>query len=169
MAWGGQGDKPKKVKWEMLTDKPKKSKLKWEILAIAIIIVIIIIVGSIPITTNIISKGTVVNVAAGECHIVEIKVPKKLSVNLKASFDSSNGITAYIVTLKQFSEDIESNSWNYYTYTSGHLIDGSVSGNINNGTWEVVFYNSNIITSTTLTINSLTTTYDLYQCFPGNN
>ena len=136
--------------------KKKSRKKLYAIIAVVVIIVIIIAIIAIPKTTDLVSGGTVESVPAGEYYVVEFNTTG--SGTFAASVTTTNGITFYLVTPSQYSSDVSSGSWSTYSFTSGHISSGSFNTNIGSGTWYAVYYNSNIITTSTITINSMTFT-----------
>ena len=136
--------------------KKKSRKKLYAVIGIVVVIVIIIVVLVIPRTTDIVPGGTVESVPAGEYYMVEFNTTGSGTFSL--SVNATNGITFYLLTPSQYSSDISSGSWSTYSYTSGHISSGSFSTNIGSGTWYAVFYNSNVFTTSTITINSMTFT-----------
>lgn len=132
----------------------KKSKKKW--IAIGIVIIIVIIIAAIaltPKTMTLITSGTVISVPAGDY------IPKgfsfKVSGTITGSLSATSGITIYLMTPSEYSSFQANHTISGYSYTTGDITSGSINTNIGSGTWYVVFYNSNIITATTVTVNSL--------------
>lgn len=135
----------------------KKSRKKLYAMVGAVILVIIIIaVIASPRTSSIVPGGTIESIAAGNSYNIEFNT--SASGTLAASVNATNGITFYLLTPSEYSNDKASGSFSSYAFTSGHISSGSFNTNIGSGTWYAVFYNSNIITSSTLTVNSLTFT-----------
>lgn len=81
-----------------------------------------------------------------------------LAGTLAVSVTATNGITFYLLTPSQYSSDVSSGSWGTYSLTSEHISSGSFNTNIESGTWYAVYYNSNIITKSTITISTMTFT-----------
>ncbi|MGP6239932.1 hypothetical protein ACNF40_05910 [Cuniculiplasma sp. SKW4] len=136
--------------------KKKSRKKLYAIIAVVIVIVIIVAVVAIPRTTDIVPGGTVESVPAGEFYSIEFNTTG--SGSLAVSVTATNGITFYLLTPSEYSSDVSSGSWNTYSFTSGHISSGSFNTNIGSGTWYAVYYNSNIVTTSTITINSMTFT-----------
>ena len=136
--------------------KSKSRKKLYGIIAVVVILVIIIAVVAIPKTTNIVSGGTVESIPAGQFYALEFNTSG--SGTLAVSVTATNGVTFYLLTPSQYSSDISSGSWSTYSFTSGHISSGSFNTNIGSGTWYAVYYNSNIVTTSTITINSMTFT-----------
>jgi uncharacterized integral membrane protein len=137
----------------------KKSKKKW--IAIGIVIVIVIIIAAVVLspktkTITLVTSGTVINVPAG--HYIEQGFSFKVSGTISGSISATSGITFYLMSPSQYSSMQANGTFSEYTYTTGDISSGSINTNIGSGTWYVVFYNSNIITPTTVTVNSLTFT-----------
>ena len=136
--------------------KKKSRKKLYAVIGIVVIVVIIIAVLAIPKTFTIVNGGTVESLSAGQYYVSEFNTTT--SGTLAGSVSATNGITFYLMTPSEYSSFVSSGSPNSYAFTSGHISSGSFNTNIVSGTWYAIFYNSNIITSTTLTINSLTFT-----------
>lgn len=136
--------------------KKKSRKKLYAVIAIVVILVIIIAIVAIPKTTDIVTGGTVESVPAGGYFVSGFNTTG--SGTLAVSVNATNGITFYLLTPSQYSSDISSGAWSTYSFTSGHISSGSFNTNIGSGTWYAVFYNSNIITTSTITINSMTFT-----------
>lgn len=136
--------------------KKKSRKKIFAIIAIVVVIIIIIAIIAIPRTTNLVSGGTVESVQAGEYYVIEFNTTG--SGTFAASVTATNGVTFYLLTPSQYSSDVSASTWSAYTFTSGHISSGSFNSNIGSGTWYAVLYNSNLVTESTITINSMTFT-----------
>lgn len=136
--------------------KKKSRKKLYVVIGVVVIIVVIVIAMAIPKTSAIVPGGTVKSVSAGNYYYVEFNISS--SGTIAGSVSATNGITFYLLTPSEYSSDVSSSSFSAYSYTSGHISSGSFNTNIGSGTWYAVYYNPNIITSTTITINSLTFT-----------
>ncbi len=140
------------------TTTPKKKSRKKLYAAIGVIVVIIIIVAvvAVPRTTDIVNGGTVLSLSAGQYYEVEFNATA--TGTLASSVSATNGVTFYLLSPSEYSSFVSSGSVSSYAFTSGHISNGSFNTNIGSGTWYAIYYNSNLITPSTLTINSLTFT-----------
>ena len=111
---------------------------------------------AVPKTTDIVPGGTVESVPAGEYYALEFNTTG--SGTFAVSVIATNGITFYLVTPSEYSSDLSSGLWSTYSFTSGHISSGSFNTNIGSGTCDAVFYNSNFITTSTITINTMSYT-----------
>lgn len=141
---------------------PKKRSKK-KLIAIGVVIIIVIIIAAVvlsPKTTtyHIVNGGTVLSIPASGYQVYEFNTTSSGSIQVSVS--ATNGITFYLLTPSQYSSSFASGSGtpSSYEFTSGHISSGSFNTNIGSGTWYGVFYNSNIITTSALTINSFTFT-----------
>ena len=136
--------------------KKKGRKKLYAIIGAVVLVIIVIAVIASPRTSNITPGGTIETIPAGDSYNIEFNTTA--SGTLAASVNASNGITFYLLTPSEYSNDKASGSFSSYAFTSGHISGGSFNTNIGSGTWYAVFYNSNVITPSTLTISSLTFT-----------
>jgi hypothetical protein len=79
-------------------------------------------------------------------------VPYPATVN--GSFTASNGITAYLMTSNEFQGFASSGTASSYVWTSGSVSSATVDTNTGEGTYYVVFENTNFITSTSVQITA---------------
>ncbi len=138
------------------TPKKKSRKRLYAVIGVVVVIIIIVAVLAIPRTTALVNGGNVESLSAGQYYYVEFNTTA--SVTLASSFNATNGVTFYLLSPSEYSSFVSSGSVSSYTFTSGHISSGSFNTNIGSGTWYAIYYNSNLITSSTITINSLTFT-----------
>ena len=136
--------------------RSQNRKKSFAIIGVVLTAIIVAAVVAFPITSTVVPNGTVKTVYAGEYYVSEFRAGG--SGALKGSVNTNNGITFYLMTPSQYSAFVSSGSPNSYAFTSGDISSGSFNFNIGSGTWYAIYYNSNLVSSSTITINSLTFT-----------
>ncbi len=136
--------------------RSKNRKKSFAIIGVVSIALFVAAIVAFPITSSVVPNGTVKTVYAGQYYGSEFRTNG--SGTLKGSVNANNGITFYLMTPSEYSSFVSSGTPNSYAFTSGDVNSGSFNFNIDSGTWYAVYYNSNLISSSTITINSLTFT-----------
>jgi hypothetical protein len=113
----------------------------------------------LPATVSVVSSGTVWNLNAGyyeDVGPVDLSgLTHVLSWALSGTFTASNGIDAYVMTSAQYSAWGGSGSPSSYFWTSGSgVTTGSINTNVPDGTYYFVWDNTNVFTSSSVSITS---------------
>ncbi len=109
-----------------------------------------------PARVTVVTSGTVWNLNAGTYEYVgSVDLTSNSSWTLSGTFTASNGITAYAMTSSQYSAWGGSGTPTAYYWTSGTgVTSGSVNTNLPAGTFYFVWYNTNLIYSSSVDITS---------------
>ena len=132
--------------------KKSRRKLYAVVGVVVIVIIIIAVLASLatPKTATFITSGTVETLSAGQYYSTGFVT--NVSGTLTGTITTTNGITFYLLNPAEYANYTSSGIISSYIYTTGHIGSGSINTNIPSGTWYAVYDNTNLITSTTITI-----------------
>lgn len=135
-----------------MADKKSHKKLWIGIGLVVIVIIIIIIAASIPSSTVLVKAGSNYTLNAGQYYSIEFPISQQETIT--GSFNTSHGITFYILTPSEYDSFVTSGSVSSYFYTTGHVSFGSIDTVLPSGTYYLLFLNTNLIIPTTVVVTS---------------
>jgi len=155
-----------------------KRKIIYIIAVVVIVLIVIFAVGIISLnneygssnssspqtyTVTVLPSGTVESLSPGYYYYVNFTIPSSAtSASIYGSYTSSADVNVYILTPEQYGAFTQNPGGNGYMWYSGDNQGATISVSLGPGQYSLVFYNSNIITSDTISVvNAITLQYTL--------